>query len=101
MPADVDLMARLGTQTYRFSVAWPRVYPEGRGPLNSKGLDFCQRLIDRLRQHNISPVATVYHWDLPQALQDEGGWHERDCTSWFADYAATLSLTGWTGWTVG
>ena len=90
MPADVDLMARLGTQTYRLSVAWPRVYPDGRGRLNSKGLDFYQRLIDRLRHHNISPMATVYHWDLPQALQDEGGWQERDCTSWFADYAATL-----------
>jgi beta-glucosidase len=90
MPADVDLMARLGAQTYRFSVAWPRIYPDGRGRLNTKGLDFYQRLIDLLRHRNISPMATVYHWDLPQALQDDGGWQERDCTSWFADYAATL-----------
>jgi beta-glucosidase len=90
MPADVDLMGRLGTETYRFSIAWPRIYPDGRGRLNIKGLDFYRRLIDRLRDHNISPMATVYHWDLPQALQDQGGWQERDCTSWFGDYASTL-----------
>jgi beta-glucosidase len=90
MPADVDLMARLGTQTYRFSVAWPRIYPDGQGRLNTKGIDFYQQLIDLLRHRGISPMATVYHWDLPQALQDQGGWQKRDCTSWFADYAATL-----------
>lgn len=90
MPADVALMARLRTQTYRFSVAWPRIFPEGRGRLNPQGFDFYRRLVDELRDKGISPLATLYHWDLPQALQDAGGWQNRDVASWFADYAATV-----------
>jgi beta-glucosidase len=98
--ADVDLMARLRTQAYRFSIAWPRIFPAGVGRLNTRGLDFYQRLIDRLRAKGISPMATVYHWDLPQALQDRGGWQVRDCASWFADYAAVVfqRLTGVDRW---
>lgn len=87
---DVDLMAELGTQTYRFSVAWPRVFPDGRGRLNPKGLDFYRRLVERLREKNIVPMATLYHWDLPQTLQDRGGWQNRDLAAWFADYAAAV-----------
>lgn len=88
--ADVDLMAELGAQTYRFSVAWPRVIPDGRGRLNPRGLDFYRRLVDRLRRKNIVPMATLYHWDLPQTLQDRGGWQNRDLAAWFADYAAAV-----------
>jgi len=88
--ADVELMAELGMQTYRFSVAWPRVMPAGTGRVNQKGLDFYRRLVDRLRQRDITPVVTLYHWDLPQVLQDRGGWVNRDSTDWFADYAATV-----------
>ncbi len=90
MPADVELMASLGTQTYRFSIAWPRVIPSGRGGVNLAGLDFYRRLVDRLHERNILPVATLYHWDLPQPLQDAGGWQNRDIASWFGDYAAAV-----------
>jgi beta-glucosidase len=98
--SDVDLMARLNTQTYRFSVAWPRIMPDGRGRVNTKGLDFYRRLVDRLQAAAIVPMATVYHWDLPQALQDRGGWQNRDCAGWFADYAAVVfeRLTGIDRW---
>ncbi len=84
---DVDLMARLGIRAYRFSIAWPRVQPEGRGRANSRGLDFYRRLVDRLLANGITPMATLYHWDLPQALQDEGGWANRDTAFRFAEYA--------------
>ena len=84
---DVDLMTSLGLQSYRFSVAWPRVQPEGRGPANPKGLDFYRRLVDRLRERGIRPMVTLFHWDLPQALQDAGGWENRDVAERFADYA--------------
>lgn len=84
---DVELMARLGFQAYRFSIAWPRVMPEGTGPVNAAGLDFYDRLVDKLLARNILPMACLYHWDLPQALQDRGGWHNRDIAGWFADYA--------------
>jgi beta-glucosidase len=87
---DVDLLADLGVQTYRFSIAWPRVFPDGRGKLNIAGLDFYQRLVDRLRERDIAPMATLYHWDLPEALQQQGGWETRDCAEWFGDYAATM-----------
>lgn len=98
--SDVDLMAELGTQSYRFSVAWPRVFPEGRGRINTKGLDFYRRLVARLRQRGIQPMATLFHWDLPQKLQDAGGWEDRDCASWFADYAAAVfdKLEGVESW---
>ena len=83
-------MHSLGIGSYRFSIAWPRVLPEGRGPVNRRGLDFYDRLVDGLLARGISPVATLYHWDLPQALQDHGGWENRDSGEWFADYATVL-----------
>ncbi|RMI09057.1 GH1 family beta-glucosidase [Cellulomonas triticagri] len=88
---DVALMADLGLSAYRFSVAWPRVQPTGRGPANPAGLDFYRRLVDLLRDRGIAPLVTLYHWDLPQPLQDAGGWAERD-TAWrFADYAGLVA----------
>lgn len=85
---DVALMKALGVTTYRFSIAWPRIFPEGRGTPNPKGLAFYQRLVDELLANGIEPYATLYHWDLPQALQDRGGWQSRDTAQAFADYAA-------------
>jgi beta-glucosidase len=87
---DVDLMADLGIGVYRFSIAWPRIFPEGSGPLNQKGLDFYRRLIARLHEKGIKPAATLYHWDLPQALQEKGGWLNRDTAHRFAEYSAAL-----------
>jgi beta-glucosidase len=88
--SDLDLMHSLGIGSYRFSIAWPRVLPEGRGSVNRRGLDFYDRLVDGLLARGISPVATLYHWDLPQTLQDRGGWESRDSAEWFADYAMVL-----------
>ncbi|MFI9029448.1 GH1 family beta-glucosidase [Streptomyces sp. NPDC053560] len=85
---DVALMADLGVGAYRFSLAWPRVQPTGRGPAVQKGLDFYRRLTDELLEKGIRPVATLYHWDLPQELEDAGGWPERATTDRFAEYAA-------------
>jgi beta-glucosidase len=85
---DVALMARLGLQTYRFSIAWPRIVPFGAGDRNEAGLAFYDRLVDELLGVGIRPCATLYHWDLPQALQDRGGWANRDTAAHFADYAA-------------
>ncbi len=87
---DVALMAELGLQTYRFSIAWPRVLPFGAGEPNPKGLDFYGRLVDALLEKGIRPCATLYHWDLPQALQDLGGWANRDVAKRFADYASLV-----------
>ena len=84
---DVALMADLGITAYRFSIAWPRVQPGGKGPANEAGLDFYERLTDALLAAGITPVPTLYHWDLPQPLEDEGGWLSRDTASRFADYA--------------
>jgi beta-glucosidase len=84
---DLDLMRDLNLQGYRFSVSWPRIQPDGRGPANRKGLDFYRRLAEGLRERGIVPMATIYHWDLPQALQDEGGWASRDVVERFAEYA--------------
>src|SRR5215831_14420875 len=84
---DVDLIAGLGVDAYRFSIAWPRVQPDGTGPANPAGLDFYDRLVDRLLERGVDPVATLFHWDLPQALQDRGGWFERDTARRFAAYA--------------
>jgi beta-glucosidase len=86
-PTDLDLIAQLGLQAYRFSIAWPRVQPTGQGAFNAKGLDFYERLVDGLLSRGIRPHATLYHWDLPQALQDQGGWDNRDTTQRFAEYA--------------
>ncbi len=87
---DVALMKELGLKAYRFSIAWPRVMPEGRGQVNDKGVDFYDRLVDRLLAANILPVCTLYHWDLPQALQETGGWANREISDWFADYALLM-----------
>ena len=87
---DVELMADLGLRAYRFSVAWPRIQPTGSGPVNQAGLDFYSRLVDRLLEKDITPALTLYHWDLPQALQDVGGWPARDTAYRFADYAAIV-----------
>src|SRR5512144_776884 len=84
---DVRLMKALGLQAYRFSIAWGRVLPEGRGRVNPAGLDFYQRLVDALLEQGIQPFITLYHWDLPAALDDRGGWLNRDSAAWFADYA--------------
>jgi beta-glucosidase len=84
---DVDLMRELGLNAYRFSIAWHRVLPEGRGKLNPKGLDFYLRLADALNAAGIEPCATLHHWDWPAALDDLGGWACRDAAGWFADYA--------------
>src|SRR5262249_55970247 len=72
---------------YRFSISWPRIFPQGTGAPNPKGLDFYQRLLDNLVANDIAPFPTLYHWDLPQALQDRGGWEIRDTSQAFADYA--------------
>lgn len=87
---DVAMMAELGITGYRFSIAWPRVQPYGKGPANQPGLDFYRRLIDTLRNAGIEPFATLYHWDLPQPLEDAGGWPERDTAHRFADYASLV-----------
>ena len=87
---DVALMQRLGLNAYRFSISWSRVLPEGRGKVNDKGLDHYARLVDTLLAHGIAPVPTLYHWDLPAALDDRGGWLNRDIVDWFADYASVL-----------
>jgi beta-glucosidase len=85
---DLDLMQELGLDAYRFSIAWPRIQPLGSGAWNPKGLEFYGRLVDGLLARGIRPVATLYHWDLPQALEDRGGWVDRDTASRFAEYAA-------------
>jgi beta-glucosidase len=90
---DVALMADLGLGAYRFSVAWPRVLPDGAGAPNPRGLEFYSRLVDALLERSITPFITLYHWDLPQALQDRGGWGNRDIAGWFGDYAALLGRT--------
>ena len=84
---DLDLMRSLGLQGYRFSISWPRIQPDGRGPAQAKGLDFYRRLVEGLLERGISPLATLYHWDLPQALEDEGGWASRGVVERFGDYA--------------
>ncbi|MGW3497223.1 GH1 family beta-glucosidase [Streptomyces sp. NPDC001020] len=87
---DVALMADLGLTAYRFSVSWPRVQPTGRGPAVQRGLDFYRRLVDDLLAHGIKPALTLYHWDLPQELEDAGGWPQRDTAYRFAEYARIM-----------
>ncbi|MEU1722233.1 GH1 family beta-glucosidase [Nonomuraea sp. NPDC005692] len=99
---DVALMRELRLRAYRFSVAWPRVQPEGTGPINPRGLAFYDKLVDELLAAEISPYVTLYHWDLPQALEDHGGWTNRDTAYRFADYAQAVHdrlgdrVTHWT-----
>jgi beta-glucosidase len=90
MPADVALMAELGLPAYRFSTSWSRVLPTGSGAVNHAGLDFYSRLVDELLTHGIEPVVTLYHWDLPQALEDDGGWSNRETAARFAEYAEVV-----------
>ncbi|MFF3975970.1 GH1 family beta-glucosidase [Streptomyces sp. NPDC001828] len=90
-PQDVSLMKQLGVNGYRLSVAWPRVVPGGDGPVNAKGLDFYDRLIDGVLAAGITPSVTLYHWDLPQAVQDRGGWPERETAEHFAAYASVVA----------
>ena len=87
---DVRLMAGLGLDAYRFSVAWPRVQPDGSGPADPRGIGFYDRLVDALLDAGVTPYATLYHWDLPQALEDLGGWTSRDTALRFADYAGLV-----------
>ena len=90
MREDVALMKELGLTAYRFSIAWGRVLPEGRGRVNAAGLGFYERLVDTLLAAGITPLPTLYHWDLPEALDDRGGWLNPDIAAWFADYASVM-----------
>ena len=90
-PDDIALMKSLNIQAYRFSIAWPRILPKGRGAVNQAGLDFYSRLVDGLLEANITPFITLYHWDLPQALEDEGGWPARSTAEAFVEYADVVS----------
>jgi beta-glucosidase len=102
MPEDVARLADLGIDAYRFSIAWPRIQPTGHGPANAPGLDFYRALVDELLAAGIEPVVTLYHWDLPQALEDAGGWPVRDTAYRFAEYARIVGtalgdrVTRWT-----
>lgn len=87
---DVKLMETLNLKAYRFSISWPRIFPEGKGSVNKKGLDFYKRLVDALNSASIIPFATIYHWDLPQALEEKGGWADLDTSKYFADYSYVL-----------
>ncbi|MCX7708653.1 MAG: GH1 family beta-glucosidase [Clostridia bacterium] len=87
---DVKLMKEIGLKGYRFSIAWPRIFPDGKGNPNIKGMDFYKRLVDQLLENDIVPAVTLYHWDLPQKLQDLGGWLNRDTTDYYAEYAAYI-----------
>jgi beta-glucosidase len=87
---DVRLMRELGLQAYRFSISWSRVLPNGTGKVNRAGLDFYSQLVDTLLEHGIQPTATLYHWDLPQAIEDRGGWANADSPNWFVEYAAIV-----------
>lgn len=87
---DVALMKDLGVDAYRFSIAWPRIQPDGHGPANAAGLDFYDKLVDELLAAGVAPAATLFHWDLPQELQDAGGWQNRDTATRFADYATLV-----------
>ena len=99
--SDLELLSDLGVRAYRFSVAWPRIQPAGRGPVNTEGLDHYRRLVDGLTDRGIEPVVTLYHWDLPQPLEDAGGWPRRETAERFAEYAGILaqalgdSVTRW------
>ena len=88
---DIALMAELGLNAARISLSWPRIMPDGKGAVNQKGLDFYRRVVDEMLARNIQPWVTLYHWDLPQALEDAGGWPNRDLAEYFRDYAAVVA----------
>jgi beta-glucosidase len=90
-PEDIALMRELGLNAYRLSTSWSRILPEGRGAVNAKGLEFYERLVDAVMAAGIEPWICLYHWDLPQALEDRGGWQNRDCANWYADYALLVA----------
>src|SRR5512142_1118321 len=90
-PEDVALMKQIGLKAYRFSISWPRVLPDGTGTVNQAGLDFYDRLVDELLKNGIEPYITLFHWDLPQTLQDKGGWPQRETAYAFAEYARILA----------
>lgn len=87
---DVRLMKKIGLDNYRFSIAWPRIFPKGKGKINQKGIDFYKRLVNELLEADIKPTATLYHWDLPQKLQDLGGWENRETAKYFNEYAQLM-----------
>jgi beta-glucosidase len=87
---DIQLMKELGIKSYRYSISWPRIFPDGKGKLNEKGLDFYKRLTNLLLESGITPAITLYHWDLPQKLQDIGGWTNRDVTDYFTEFSETI-----------
>jgi len=87
---DIDLIKDLGLQSYRFSISWPRIIPQGTGQIEPRGLDFYDRLVDQLLADDIVPMATLNHWDFPQVLQEKGGWPNRDSVDWFTEYAAVV-----------
>src|SRR3954449_11603534 len=88
---DIAILASMGFNAYRFSIAWPRVQPTGSGEVNKAGVAFYDRLVDDLLAHDVAPMATLYHWDLPQALEDAGGWMNRDTADRFGEYAALVA----------
>ena len=88
---DISLMKKINLQAYRFSIAWTRILPEGKGGINQSGVDFYSSLIDELLENGVKPFITLYHWDLPQSLQDQGGWSNRDITNIFSDYAQVIA----------
>jgi len=87
---DIKLMKEIGLDTYRFSISWPRIFPDGKGEINQKGIDFYKRLTEEILNAGIKPAATLYHWDLPQKLQDKGGWENRDTAKYFNEYARLM-----------
>ena len=100
-PDDVALMKELGLKAFRFSLSWPRIVPEGVGAVNQAGLDFYDRLVDELLAAGITPFVTLYHWDLPQALEDRGGWASRATIDAFANYVEVVSSGSAIEWSTG
>jgi beta-glucosidase len=87
----MTLAKRLNLKSYRFSISWPRIQPTGTGAPNMKGIDYCSRLVDTMLANGMRPFCTIYHWDLPQGLEERGGWPNRDLANYYADYAGILA----------